>query len=249
MLIYRLCQLFTRYIGLSAPPPDDDWDYPREIQGIIKHYLVESSFGKEFLPESSLPEVVDQIDFGRLLPGASEDLVAFIRTKATKVFLTTLYSIDITGPKLVEVAKSFHKNRLTDKHLPIKDITKSSRCLHPDSYLRCKCSKCARAREKGITECPHHPALDSFHMKEWSIRKFDYFFSNQWIFCAPVFRKHNLQQFKKGLPRETILPFIFKGPNPRSGHFSTVFHMKVHAAHQDGHDLVRNRGKTHAPNS
>ncbi|KAK5631516.1 hypothetical protein RRF57_007230 [Xylaria bambusicola] len=225
------------FIGLKGSATDEDRDYPREIQDNIQHLLVENSFGKAFLPESSLPKVVDQIDFRRLLPAASEDLITFIKTRAPKVFLTALLSIDITGPRLVEVAKSFQRNKLTDKRLPVKDITKFSRCLNADSYLRCRCSKCAYAREKGATECPHHPALDSFHMKEWSKLNFDSFLRNQWIFCAPVFKKHNLQQFKKGLPKETALPFIFKDPNPRSGHFSTVFHTIVHPAHQDGHDL------------
>ncbi|KAI0505813.1 heterokaryon incompatibility protein-domain-containing protein [Xylaria bambusicola] len=237
MFVYRLYQLLISQVGLKGSATDKDWDYPREIQDNIRHLIIENSFGKKFLPESSLPKIVHQIDFGRLLPAASEDLIDFIKTRAPKVFLTALLSIDITGPRLVEVAKSFQANNLTDKHLPIKDITESSRCLHPDSYLRCRCSKCDYAREKGSTECPHHTALDSFHMKEWSKLNFDSFRRNQWLFCAPVFKKHNLQQFKKGLPKETALPFIFRDPNPRNGHFSTVFHTIVHPAHQDGHDL------------
>jgi hypothetical protein len=59
---------------------------------------------------------------------------------------------------------------------------------------------------------------------------------------APVFKRHNLRQFQKELVRETVLPFTWKDPKPRSGHFSNVFHAKLHVAHQDQYDWVRNRG-------
>ncbi|KAI0539607.1 HET-domain-containing protein [Xylaria digitata] len=208
--------------------------YSQEIQGKIRGELVQSSFEGRFLPESSLLKVVDDIDFGRLLPGASRELINFIRTKAIKVFLIALLSVDDRPrPRLVEVAKNFQKTGMTDENLPVKDITKLGRCLHPDSYIRCRCAKCSRACKSA---CPHDPSLNSFHLKEWSKSSFQVFLHEQWIFLAPVFKKHNIEQFKKELPRETILPFTWKALEPRSGHFSNVFHTKLHVAHQDSCD-------------
>ncbi|KAI1270913.1 heterokaryon incompatibility protein-domain-containing protein [Xylaria sp. FL0933] len=208
---------------------DDDWDYPHEVQDKVERVLVQSSFRGEFLPESLLPKVVDEIDFERLLPGASKDLLSFVNTKAIRVFLTTLLSVSMTGSGLVEVVKNFERNELTDGCLPVEDITKRGRCL----YVRRRCKKSSCAREKGKADCPHDPALDSFHTKEWSKLSFDNFFNKQWIFCAPVFKKHYLQGLKNELSRDTVLPFIWLNPEPRSGHFSKVFHAKLHVAHQD----------------
>ncbi|KAI1421302.1 heterokaryon incompatibility protein-domain-containing protein [Xylaria sp. FL1777] len=236
MIVTSIFRTIISRLGLPRLTSDDDWDYPREIQDKIARALVESSFGGKFLPESSLPKLVDEIDFDRLLPGASKDLINFINTKAIKVFLAALLSIDITGPRLVEVARSFQKNGLTDECLPVKDITKRGRCLNPDSYVRCRCKKCPRVPEKRGGDCAHNTALDSFHMKEWSKLGFDTFLNKQWIFSAPVFKKHNPQEFKNGLLKETVLPFTWKDPKPRSGHFSNVFHAKLHVSHQVGYD-------------
>ncbi|KAI0432395.1 heterokaryon incompatibility protein-domain-containing protein [Xylaria sp. FL1042] len=233
MTINSFFRTMISQTGLPRRMFDDDWGYPYEIQDKIRRALVESAFGGKFLPESSLVQIVDEIDFEHLLPGASKDLIDFISTKAIKIFLTALLSIAITQPGLLEVAKSFHKNGLTDERLPIKDITKHGRCL----YMRCKCKKCSHARGKGKADCPHDPALDSFHMKEWSKLSFDNFFNKQWIFSAPVFKKHYLQGFRNKLPNDTVLPFIWINPKPLSGHFSKVFHAKLHVAHQDRYDL------------
>ncbi|KAF2964618.1 hypothetical protein GQX73_g8957 [Xylaria multiplex] len=73
-------------------------------------------------------------------------------------------------------------------------------------------------------------------MKKWSKISFEAFLGKQWIFFAPVFKKHNLQQFKREFSNETILPFTWKDPKPLSGHFSDVFHAKLHVAHQDEYD-------------
>ncbi|TGJ87785.1 hypothetical protein E0Z10_g905 [Xylaria hypoxylon] len=232
-MIISIFRSIISQIGLAKPASDESRDYPREIQDTIGRFLVQSIFGGNFLPESSLPKIVDEIDFDRLLPGASKDLINFIKTKAIRVFLTALLSVDLPGLGLVEVAKSFQKNGLTDKNLPVKDISKRGRCLNPESYIRCRCAKCSRACENGKADCPHDPVLDSFHMKEWSKQSFHTFLNKQWMFFAPVFKKHNHRRFKKELSKETILPFTWKDPNPRSGHFSNVFHAKLHVAHQD----------------
>ncbi|KAI0976973.1 heterokaryon incompatibility protein-domain-containing protein [Xylaria arbuscula] len=217
---------------------DDDQVYPREIRDNINRLLVQSSFGDKFLPESSLPQVVGDIDFDRLLPGASKALISFINTKAIRVFLTALISInDITKPGLVEVAKSFQAKGFTDKCLPIKDISKHGRCFGPNRELRCRCKKCVLALKRGNADCRHDQALDSFHMREWKKRCFDSFLSTQWKFIAPVFKKHNFQSLKIDLPNETVLPFIWKDSKPFIGHFSDVFHTKLHVAHQDGYEM------------
>ncbi|KAI1114936.1 HET-domain-containing protein [Nemania sp. NC0429] len=205
--------------------------YMQEIQGNIGRALVQSSFGGEFLPENSLFKTIEDIDFSRLLPGASKDLITFIKEKAKRVFLTALLSVDdLAGPTLVVMAESFQRNGITDENLPVEDISKPGRCIHPDSYVRCRCTKCSRACKSA---CPHDPALNSFHLEVWRIPNFQAFIHKQWIFMAPVFKKHNLQMFHKDLGRETILPFIWKDSEPRSGHFSNVFHAKLHGAHQE----------------
>ncbi|KAI1298562.1 heterokaryon incompatibility protein-domain-containing protein [Xylaria venustula] len=225
-------------VSLLRLPSDDNQNYPREIRDKISRLLVESSFEGKFLPESSLPKVVGDIDFDRLLPGASEALITFVNTRAIRVFLTALLSIiDITEPRLVEVAKSFQEKGFTDKYLPIKDISKRGRCFSPDSYLRCRCKECGHARGRGKADCPHDPALDSFHMMEWNKLSFDTFLCKQWMFIAPVFKKSNFKILKSNLPNQTVLPFIWKDPRPFIGHFSNVFHAKLHVAHQDGYEL------------
>ncbi|KAI0401501.1 HET-domain-containing protein [Xylaria palmicola] len=210
--------------------PTNSAPYAQEIRDAIGRALVQSSFGREFLPESALTKIVEGIDFGRLMPGASEDLVSFIKTKAAKVFLAALLSLDhLSGPSLVKVTKSFQKNRFSDNNLPVKDITKRGRCLHPDSYVRCRCKKCSRACK---ATCPHEPALNSFHLREWSRSSFHVFFNMQWVFLAPVLKMHDIQVLQNELLKETILPFTWHDRKPRRGHFSNVFHAKLHVAHQ-----------------
>lgn len=234
-VIISIFQRIMGYIDLSGSAT-----YMQEIRGNIKRALAQSCFGGEFLPETSLSRIVDEIDFDRLLPGASQDLITFVKGKARRVFLIALLSVDdLSGPKLEMVAEHFQRNGMTDENLPVEDISKPGRCIHPDSYIRCQCAECSRACE---STCPHTPALNSFHSKAWSRSSFQVFLYKQWIFLAPVFKKNNLQQFQKGLPRDTILPFTWKDPKPRSGHFSNVFHAKLHGAHQDEYDLVCNGG-------
>ncbi|KAI0474846.1 heterokaryon incompatibility protein-domain-containing protein [Xylaria cf. heliscus] len=186
-----------------------------------------------FLPESSLFEMVNGIEFDRLLPDADKDLIDFIKTKAIRVFLAALLSVDKSGPRLVKVAKSFQENQLTDDNLPIPDITGRGRCLNPKGHFRWTCpSSCCCKNFDANVDCAHGLALDSFHIEEWSTVSFKNFLTQQWKFIAPLFEKDNLQQFKNGLPEWTILPFIEKDPISHSSHFSNVFHAKLHSAHQ-----------------
>ncbi|KAI0107834.1 heterokaryon incompatibility protein-domain-containing protein [Nemania sp. FL0031] len=213
--------------GSSAS--EDDEMYTRGIYAFILGKLVKSDhYGGSFLPESSLNTVAEYIDFDRLLPDASTALIEFIKKEAMKVFLATLISVEIDGYKLKKIAESFKANRLTDKSLPVNDIAEHGMCAY-----RCDCDKCIHTRRE--RRCKHDQAMDSFH-RVWGPVSFRNFLQNQWKFCAPVFKRNTIQQFENELPEETILPFVGKDDRQHSGHFSDVFHVKLHAAHQEEHN-------------
>ncbi|KAI0440127.1 heterokaryon incompatibility protein-domain-containing protein [Xylaria telfairii] len=208
-------------------------EYARDLQQHIYDNAVTCASGRDFFPESLLSSILQETDFHCLLPGSSKDLVNFIKTKAIRVFLTAFISINVDDIELVKVAESFRENQLTDKNLPIHDITKPGVCVGPECHILRR-----RARPSGSEEgtvsmrCSHDRALDSFHIEAWGMASFQTFLLKQWAFTVPLFEKGNLQQFKNGLPEGTILPIIEKDPVPQYSHFSNVFRAKLHAAHQ-----------------
>ncbi|KAI1122254.1 HET-domain-containing protein [Nemania abortiva] len=182
----------------------------------IKHELVENYLQMEYLPDSSLPNVIEDTDFETMLPGASEQLIHFICTEASKVFLATLMSYNWSGHVLRDVFERFQEMDFTDKALPIEDITKKNVCSNFD-----------------VTSdgCSHNSTLDVFH-EQWDVAAVEAFHRNQWKFIAPVFMRDNIERFNQELPHGTILPFRRKQPTG-GGHFSDVFEARLRADHQD----------------
>ncbi|KAJ2995203.1 hypothetical protein NUW58_g1344 [Xylaria curta] len=228
----RVWQAIMGAVDLDWPVAGQDEEYLETQRLAVNDELVGPSELSQFMPESSIRRVLDNIRFDVLLPGASEDLIDFICTDARKVFLIALVSLDCSGSNLLEVVKDFRKNAFTDSLLPVENIAIRGKCAHPKLCRRTN-SFDPYSRDKGNASCAHLPALSSFHKKQWSVLGINHFYLFQWRLIAPVFKKESIQRFGQELPEYTILPLISKEEKPCSGHFSDVFRAQLHADHQD----------------
>ncbi|KAI1261435.1 HET-domain-containing protein [Xylariaceae sp. FL1019] len=179
-----------------------------------------------FLPDRHVAALINEADLKRLLPKSSESLLRFIRNEAPKLFLTVVMSdvIHRDTSKLVEVLTDFQAETLTDDSLPIEDISKRGRCQ--DDRIN-------RIDPPPPPECSHDQALAVFHSDPWDSISFKAFYATQWKFIAPVFRKEDVGRSQNELPYDTILPFTWIDPKIQSGHFSEVYHARLHAEHQN----------------
>ncbi|GAW25874.1 putative serine threonine protein kinase [Rosellinia necatrix] len=202
-------------VGLGGTAVEEDHDYLGDCQSQIYDGFVKSGFGGRFMPESSLSLLVAGIDFSLLLPGASKDLTGFIRSKAKRVFLTTLISTTCDGPDLVVVFDTFQKHGFTDAILPVENIPKN------------------KSRTQGSSVVGHNIISASFGIKQWGFVSIKNFQEYQWKFISPVFDQSYLKNYSKGLPENAILPFVRKIKIPQSGHFSDVYQATLREDHQD----------------
>jgi hypothetical protein len=208
----------------------------KSFRSQIDDLLVEDGLDEEklFLPEGCFSRLVTEARVRELLPSASRTLVKFVCNEARKIFLTLMwdtYVSRVPETEVVSVIEQFQKHRLTDRFLPIEDLTG-----------KCKAQAFSR-RRRGVQkdekrECTHDVALNVFHDESWEYSEFRRFRQTQWTFSAPVFRKN---EFKQELCAGTILPFTSASKAPRNGHFSKVFAATLHADHQDEFVIVRHK--------
>ncbi|KAJ8133546.1 hypothetical protein O1611_g71 [Lasiodiplodia mahajangana] len=195
---------------------------PQTIQALqisVQDAQVPNNSGQTFLPEGEIVQLLSSVNLGTLLPSASRELVEFIRTKAWRVFLAALMSHEWGEPRLIQVFESFLRDDFTDELLPLGDtkgdVERESTTGNPEKIRK----------DKAMTVISDR-AL-------WGILGTKNFIQNQWKVIVPVFKKANLGQLMKELPKETILPFTYQASSGYSGHFSDVVEARVHADHQD----------------
>jgi hypothetical protein len=83
------------------------------------------------------------------------------------------------------------------------------------------------------TGTPRPPRPEAFPTHIWADQRHDEFFQFQWTCLAPVFVE---DQYEYDLRSQYILPFQkAMDTDPRSGSFSSVFKVTVHADHQKRH--------------
>ncbi|KAI1170907.1 heterokaryon incompatibility protein-domain-containing protein [Nemania sp. FL0916] len=209
----------------AKPSPGDIRIHARRTKGRLCESLIQSPLGGKFLPQREIIRVVARLNLEQLLPEAPKDLIDFIQTRASQVFSLSIRTLDLRGDDLEELARSFQLY-----------ITKDGSCSDPEGKFFCNSTDPAKANS-GC--CKHPPALNVFHTDLWGSTNFEKFLENQHSFFVPILEIGNLHQFNTELPNGTIMPFIWRDDKPRSGHFSTVSEVLLHAECQKNSDQAQ----------
>ncbi|RKL32586.1 hypothetical protein BFJ72_g10529 [Fusarium proliferatum] len=211
MILEIMATVWNFLIGSSSPEVDKT--KLNRLRNTIRHSLQNSVINETtFLPESEIKSLVAPDKIKLLLPNAKPELVDFICKDAKKLFLTA----SLHHGNLQDIMGTFKGHGMTDKYLPIRDLTSEDRyCdVHTEGLQRV---------------CSHEKALEAFH--RWDAHDVWNFYNDQWKFCAPML---NMECISQEFHPKHILPFIEKGTTQKDGHFSTVFEAVIHPSHQIG---------------
>ncbi|OTA87085.1 hypothetical protein M434DRAFT_375966 [Hypoxylon sp. CO27-5] len=172
---------------------------------------VEGFGGPGFLPKNYIEHVTTVERIEKVLTACGippqDDLVNFIRSHATKVFLLLVYC------EKVDAIPGFMLHRFCDGDLPVASgwterNTRIVRSLNEDSD-----NPLSR-----IWEC----------FSDWKGIENEVFTLHQWLFLAPVFQVHN---FDQRVHASRPLPFIATIYGYSWGNFSTVHHVTIPTTH------------------
>ncbi|KAF5264211.1 hypothetical protein FOXYS1_5008 [Fusarium oxysporum] len=184
------------------------------IRGSLQNSVINETW---FLPESDIKNLVTPDKTKLLLRNAKPELIDFICKDAKKLFLiASLHHGNLQG-----IMGTFRDHGMTDKYLPIRDLTSEDRyCdVHTEGLQRV---------------CSHERALEAFH--GWDAHDVWNFYNDQWKFCAPIL---NMECSSQEFHPKHILPFIQKGTTQKDGHFSTVVEAVIHPSHKIGRGSVK----------
>ncbi|KAF5667402.1 serine threonine kinase [Fusarium denticulatum] len=202
----------------GSSSPEVDKTKLNRLRNTIRHSLQNSVINETcFLPESDINNLVTSDKTKLLLPNAKPELIDFICKDAKKLFLiASLYHGNLQG-----IMGTFRHHGMTDKYLPIRDLTSEDRyCdVHTEGLQRV---------------CSHEKALEAFH--GWDAHDVWNFYNDQWKFCAPIL---NMECSSQEFHPKHILPFIQKGTTQKDGHFSTVVEAVIHPSHQIGRGSLK----------
>jgi len=210
--------------------PSEQQHCLESIRDHVEEKEIKSHFGNRFVPEDSISELIKKVKLESLFP--DKGLAEFVRSKARKVFLITVVSMDSNNSELVQIMKIFREKGLSDEMLPIPELHKNGECIHRTI------AKTEYHSRSNQDRCRHPSCLSAFHQKPWTRQKFGYFYGHQWLFTAPVFSTSNCSKYTKELPENTVLPVTWRNPTPRSGHFSDVYEAEIHADHLVGFGYI-----------
>ncbi|CZR49169.1 uncharacterized protein FPRO_12602 [Fusarium proliferatum ET1] len=203
---------------IRSSSPEVEKTKLNRLRNTIRHSLQNSVINETtFLPESEIKSLVAPDKIKLLLPNAKPELVDFICKDAKKLFLTA----SLHHGNLQDIMGTFKGHGMTDKYLPIRDLTSEDRyCdVHTEGLQRV---------------CSHEKALEAFH--RWDAHDVWNFYNDQWKFCAPML---NMECISQEFHPKHILPFIKKGTTQKDGHFSTVFEAVIHPSHQIGRGSLK----------
>ncbi|KAI0188937.1 hypothetical protein EV127DRAFT_409181 [Xylaria flabelliformis] len=186
------------------------------LQQSIQSSLVRSEFryngGKKFLPLQSFLSLFTRDNIKDDLPGASDELIAFVHEKATKTFATILLTlVGHSKSSITSVMESFKRHGFDDSYLPIEEdlIQQLAPCPH---------------------DCRGHAtALNVFHDPQLKAC-IGPLSTNQWTFLVPQFP---LAKELRSLHRDCILPFTEFGGDSKEGTFGEVLKAKLRIDHQN----------------
>ncbi|KAI1735248.1 hypothetical protein F4680DRAFT_453158 [Xylaria scruposa] len=107
------------------PGPTVNEEYST-LRRSIRENLVRSEFrynwGKKFLPIQSFLSLLTRDNIKDDLPGASDELIAFVYEKATKIFATVLLALPgRSKSSITSVMESFERHGFDDSYLPIDE--------------------------------------------------------------------------------------------------------------------------------
>lgn len=173
---------------------------------------------KAYLPESSLTYLITPKNVRADQANATPDLVDFICTKATRVFVTVLMCLDSETYELdvVPTMSLMQRHGFTDQFLPISRST----------FAHFSDSSSSGAAHR--IDCSHDAALDVFHDTAFTKASLRQFFHTQWKFLAPIFTEGSQQM---QLSDECPLPIT----NIKLGgveNDSWVYKVQIHPDHQ-----------------
>ncbi|RTE68477.1 hypothetical protein BHE90_017145 [Fusarium euwallaceae] len=170
---------------------------------------------RSFVPRGSLqklitPETIDAVleENHVLNTMRATELRSFILQEARVLFIILV----VVEVDLVSALNGLRRFGLTDQFLPI-----------PQSVLR------AHRRSRQEEGSDYNPALRAFHRRPWTPARREHFYEQQWKFLAPIFTP---EKPDANVAPRTILPFVKLGPNRKTGLFSTVYKVEIHADHQ-----------------
>ncbi|KAI0547905.1 hypothetical protein F4679DRAFT_597129 [Xylaria curta] len=193
----------------SGPTADEEYSTLRQL---IQKNLVRSEFeyngGKKFLPIQSFLSLLTRDNIENDLPGASDELVAFVHEKATKIFATVLMTL-VGHPKstITSVMESFKKHGLDDSYLPLEEELEQQLASCP-------------------TDCKGHAtALNVFHDAQLKACIYS-LLTHQWMFLVPQFP---LAKELRTLHLDCILPFTEVKRDSKRGE---VVQAKLRVDHQ-----------------
>jgi hypothetical protein len=213
--------------SVANSPEESDNEEPAEkqLRGLLSEHMVMNPFEhKDFLPESSLTQLITKDRIRSCMPDAQEDLIGFVSDHAPRLFAILVY-IQESGKDLNSAMKRFKAYALTDTHLPVPKVYEKEEC----SYNRSSAGGQQQSRATGVAQCSHDRALNAFHHKQWKHDKIRHFYNDQWMFLSPVFTK---EKFEHNLKPRIILPFTRRGDGSGKGHFSQVQEIYLRADHQ-----------------
>ncbi|KAF6839177.1 serine/threonine protein kinase [Colletotrichum plurivorum] len=196
-----------------------DPDVTRQpLEDRIRDNLETSYDGKEFLPESAIDELASpQIVRIHLKAGLKvtpddaslESLVEYVTNPAEpakKLFLLLSFCEEL------EELRTFRDAGFRDKHLPIA-IEKNTAITEKYRY--------------NVRSQDSNQFWDVF--SAWKAKNLEDFDGKQWRFLAPVFTP---KKFDYTLGHHCPLPILRRIGHEKGGHFSTVFEVILHDAHQ-----------------
>jgi serine/threonine protein kinase len=216
MILEIMVDLWNLLTGFSSPEVDKT--KLKRLRTDIRRSLKNSVINEtDFLPESNIKSLVMADKMKLLLPNAKPELIEFICKDAKRLFLIA----SLRHGSLQDIMVTFRHHGMTDKHLPIRDLTSE------DKY-------CDVHNEGLQRVCSHEKALEALH--GWEAHDVWDFYNDQWKFCAPIL---DMECSSQEFHPKHILPFIEKGTTQKDGHFSTVFEAVIHPSHQIGRGSLR----------
>jgi len=207
----------------AAPAPEERGPDAAEeldkLRATVRRRLVMSAVdgGHKFLPAGDLDKAATRRAIRSILPRHTpSELIDFVHRDAKRIFLALVLDSGAKVQHIESVMRACHESNMKDDRLPVDEMG----CMGGGETCRSR----------------HETPLDLFHDPLWTGVFFD-FNVNQVRLTAPVFIS---TKFQYELHERCLLPFVWRSPEERQGHFSTVWEAKIHPDHcQDESGQVR----------
>jgi hypothetical protein len=166
------------------------------IQGLAEGLVAGYPNNKEYVPRRCFQEQVTPATIRRCLPTASDELLDFVSSSATKIFAILVYGCFLPdGISLESALQTCRDGRLNDSKLPLPRYPEDCVCDGDGDF------------------CRH--AMVRYIKGKWKVHGWKQFYAHQWMFLAVEFEAG---KFDYDLDEECILPIKL-----RRGHNAGAF--------------------------